>query len=69
MILVHKIHVFELQIKTNKYDPRSVKRYLTSGEKGPKNSGLNGTRTLTFVIPVQCPDFSAIKPVDSGVQP
>ena len=49
MMLVHEIHVFELQIETNVYDPSSFQRYLSSSEKG-----LNGTRTLTSAMLVQC---------------
>ena len=41
MVLIHKIHVLELQIKTNVYDLSSFKCYLRNSERGLKNSGMN----------------------------
>ena len=47
MKFVRKFHVSELWIEMNVYDPRSFfffesLCYLSSSEKGLKNSGLNG---------------------------
>ena len=54
-MLILEIYAFELQIENNfeVYYPRSFKSYLSSGEKGLRNSGLNGTRTLNSAMPVK----------------
>ena len=36
MIVIHEIHVFELRIETDVYDPHSFERYSSSSKKGLK---------------------------------
>ena len=51
MMSMNEIHVFDwLRVKTNLYDPRSYKIYLSSNGKELKNSALRMTRTLTSAL-------------------
>ena len=43
-------------------DPRSYDLSLSNSKKGMKNWGLNGTRTLTFAMPMQCSSIWAVRP-------
>lgn len=47
MILIRQIHEFELRIELMKFHCMilAIMPYLGSGEKRPKNLGLNGIRT------------------------
>lgn len=46
MILIHQIHEFELRIEMKfHWMILAIMPYLGSGEKRPKNLGLNGIRT------------------------
>ena len=45
---------FKLRVDTNIHNPRSCEGNLSGSEKGLKDSGLNGTPTLSSAMPVQC---------------
>ena len=50
MMFIPEIHVSELRIEPNVYDPRSLYRYLVVVTR----KAWAGIRTLTSAIPVQC---------------
>ena len=61
MTFIPEIHVSELRIEQNVYDPRSLYRYLVVVTRKART----GIRTLTSAIPVQCSTSWAMRPTRS----